>query len=52
MGELGTVVVVAAILSCAYYLYAQRALGQRVATALALLVFFLLFVLLVCYRVV
>ena len=52
MGGFGTIVVIAAILTCAYYLYAQRALGQRVATALALLVFFLLFVLLVCYRVI
>lgn len=51
MGDFGTVVVVAAIMTGAYFLYVRRAMGQTVATALALLVFLLLIVLMVCRRV-
>ena len=46
LGALGKVAVVAAIISLAYFLYVRRAFGRTGATALALLVFFLLVVLL------
>ena len=52
MGDIGTVLVIAAFMTGAYFLYARRAMGQTIATALALLVFLLLIVLMVCRRVV
>ena len=52
MGDFGTVVLVAAIMTGAYFLYVRRAMGQTIATALAVLVFLLLLMLLVCRRVV
>ncbi len=52
MGDFGTVVVIAAVMTGAYFLYVRRAMGQTIATALALLVFLLLIVVMVCRRVV
>ena len=52
MGDFGTVVVIAAIMTCAYFLYVRRALGKTIANALALLVFLLLIVVMVCQRAV
>lgn len=51
MGGFGTVVVIAAIMTCVYFLYVRRAIGQTVSTALALLVFLLLIVVMTCDRV-
>ena len=52
MGDFSTVVVVAAVMTGAYFIYARRAMGQTIATALALLVFLLLIAVMVCRRVV
>ena len=52
MGDFGTVVVIAAVMTGAYFLYVRRAMGQTIATALALLVFLLLIAVMVCRRVV
>ena len=54
MGVLQALVVIAifAGLTYAYFLYIRPAFGQRVATALAFLVFVLLILLMVCRRVV
>ena len=54
MGDLRALVIVAifAAITYAYFLYIRPAFGQRAATALALLVFILLLLLMVCRRVV
>ena len=54
MGDLRALVVIAILagLTYAYFLYIRPVFGQRAATALALLVFILLLLLMVCRRVV
>ena len=55
MGDLRALVIIIAILAAityGYFLYIRPAFGHRAATALALLVFALLLLLMVCRRIV